>query len=576
MADVALLSASAGLTICISRHVGKDLSSKLPSLKISLGISLALFSLSFLEASPSSWLFLLDHGTSSDLHNRRGRFLVTSAYRLLLWMLCLWIVVVLPSRGGARLLAAMVERKLDPEQKYPTDYPWQLRYATRILLAVPLLAFRIVLVLFRRLRRNMGRRVLQAEPVLVMTHTSEGSRHGPSPTSGRNMVHIRPKNYSKWHIMTIGACFGTVSTMAILWSLGGFVMQSSSDKLQMLPTLVSWLCAVGLLLSSVLNGFGSVSLPHSCLAGIYLEPIGPEVIAKAQVELHKASLALASKHTELTSDMSSSTDIASMGRTFCTGHTNYGEEAVQRRHKVQQEIDFLETLVEELAEDVEEMKYAKVTAELARSPMGKIRSWLGVVFSIVLLVRLYTSFTSIWYGFNSPTTRRGDPITTALLWLTGHHLVSQADYNSLSQCVSLILTAFLSVSQVRTFVRTMSALNLRLLRFYRKCYCKSTSHTEEMSFKGTQIYTDLLAALMGCYFLSCVVLTKMNLPLEYRAGFSAAMGGTDFVVQNKVANSVFCASAAISATVLSLLFGIQRQNTKRHNADDTIGNLDAC
>jgi hypothetical protein len=68
----------------------------------------------------------------------------------------------------------------------------------------------------------------------------------------------------------------------------------------------------------------------------------------------------------------------------------------------------------------------------------------------------------------------------------------------------------------------------------------------------------------------------MNLPLEYRSNFSAAMGGINLVVQSKVANSCFCASAAFSATLLSLLFGIQRQNTKRHLADDTVGNLDAC
>jgi hypothetical protein len=348
-------------------------------------------------------------------------------------------------------------------------------------------------------------------------------------------------------------------------------MQPSLAEMQMLPTMVSWLCAVGLLLSSVLNGFGSVSLPHSCLSGIYLEPIGPEIIANAQVELHKASSALHTKRMELTSDTSSSTDLSSMGMRWSMG----SEESVQRRYKVQQEIDFLETLVEELGEDVREMKFAKVTAEMARTRMGRIRSWMGAVFSIVLLVRLYTSFTSIWLV---TTTRRGDPITTAMLWLTGHHLVNQQDYNSISQCVSLGLTAFLTASQVQSFLRTVSALNVRLLRFYRKCYCSSRSSAELVSLnkKGTQMYTDLLAALMGCYFLSCVVLTKMNLPLEYRSNFSAAMGGINLVAQNRVANSCFCASAALSATILGLLFGIQRQNTKRHIADDALGNLDAC
>jgi hypothetical protein len=70
-------------------------------------------------------------------------------------------------------------------------------------------------------------------------------------------------------------------------------------------------------------------------------------------------------------------------------------------------------------------------------------------------------------------------------------------------------------------------------------------------------------------------MTKRILPLEYRASFSRAMG-SEFVVQTAVANSAFCASAVMSAVVLGMLFGIQRQNTKRHITDDTIGSLDAC
>ena len=76
--------------------------------------------------------------------------------------------------------------------------------------------------------------------------------------------------------------------------------------------------------------------------------------------------------------------------------------------------------------------------------------------------------------------------------------------------------------------------------------------------------------------MSCIVMTKRILPLEYGSSFSRSMGGNEFVVQVAVANAAFCASAVVSAVVLGMLFGIQRQNTKRHVTDDTIGSLDAC
>ena len=538
---------------------------------------------------------MLHHDITQGPSNHRGNLAVSVAYRWILWTLCLWIVLVLPTLAGGRFLAAIAERQaqVDPEQKYPTGYQWQkhwlVRYGVRILMLVPILIFRLSCTLFRRLRRRWNRRIEQAEPILVMTNSNDGgsrpgSRHGPSPISrGRTPLRILKPSQSRRSFVIGGIC-GVVSTITILWTVGSFVMQSSSEEMQMLPTMVSWLCAVGLLLSSVLNGFGSVSLPHSCLAGIYLEPIRPEVIVTAEVELQKMTSSLVSKRAELAPDMSSpssSADLSSIGTRRWPAQNkksfaDYGSEDVsQRKLQVQNDVNFLETLVEELAEDIVEMKYSQETAALARTTMGKIRSWLGVIFSLVLLIRLYTSITSI-VRFNAATeTRRSDPITMGLLWLTGHHLVSQEDYDSLSQCVSLLLTAFLSVSQVRMFLRTVTALNLRLTRLYRNCNCKSRSQTKVL-FGGAQSYAHLLAALMGCYFLSCVVLTKMNLPLEYRSGFSTAMGGTDFVVQSTVANSVFCASAVISAIVLGLLFGIQRQNTKRHLVDDAAGNLDSC
>jgi len=578
MADLVLLGASVGLTICISRHI--DITSKVPSVKVALGLSLALFSLTILEATPSSFLVVLGH----DNDDSRKYLTITTAYGWLLWILSFLILVALPSAAGARLVLSLERRRVDDidDQKYHSHMNhWILRYigrGLRMLLAIPLIFIRVMFNMCQR--RIMSRR--KAEPVLVMSKggiTDGGSRHaGPQSTPARTKEH-------EWRSFTVGGICGVMTVIMVLWSLGSLMIQSPSSKL--LPTMVSWLCAVGLLLSSVLNGFGSVSLPHSCLVGLYLEPIGPDVIVRAQVELEKASTALADKRNELTltlsSSFSSSSDLTSIKRRTWAGSTNkkglteYGEEESQRRQKVQRDIEFLESLVDELTEDIADMRYSKFIGEQARTPMGKIRFYLGFVFSLILLIRLGTSFASIWRPPSEATTRRTDPITTALLWLTGHHLV-RVDYNALSQFVSLLLTAFLSMSQVRMFLRTMSALNRRLLGVYRKCQCKTRrQNTNRLPQEGTQqSYADLLAALMGCYFLSCIVMTKRILPLEYRASFSRAMGDNEFVVQTAVANSAFCASAVISAVVLGMLFGIQRQNTKRHVTDDTIGSLDAC
>jgi len=318
---------------------------------------------------------------------------------------------------------------------------------------------------------------------------------------------------------------------------------------------------------------------------------------------------------------------------------NHHNERKKQQDMLCQEVEFLETLCDELTEEIQEMHHAQETATKARTPMGRMKGWLGVLFSIILVVRLASAVSDIYKTYysspssnggsddvSSPTTiiqRRTDPITSALLWLMGHHLVSHEDYNTLSQCISLLMTALLSFSQLRMFLRTVAALNRRFAQAFQVCTKrrKNTHHLPTLaaavspsssttSLKApestassppsntsnsnnnnvSRVYSHMLGSLMGCYFLSCVVLTKRLLPPEYRSGFSAALGGTEYSVHSAVVNTTFCISAMLSASILGLLFGIQQQNTRRHASAATdlmiksdtaavsspLGNLDAC
>jgi hypothetical protein len=379
--------------------------------------------------------------------------------------------------------------------------------------------------------------------------------------------------------IVLGGFCGIMTALFLLQFLGSMVIHLHSQETNVLASVVSWLCATGLLISSSLNGFGSVSLPYSCLAGIFLERIGPEAIAKAEMELRHATKNMESKIAELHSDSFVSSGIGDSSvtrRRALAGKIAFAdfnsEESSRRKRALQEEIEFLDTLIEELKEDVVEMKYAQEQASSARTTWGKVRSYLGCLFSVVLLIRLYTASRSILLENIGPKPEQEDPITSTLLWLTGHNFVSTQDYNTLSQGISLMLTAVLSASQVRTFLRTVSAVNRRFTLIYRRC-CVQRLRTSD-GYLGdsdhNKIHSQVLAALTGCYFLSCVVLTKMNLPLQYRTSFAGALGGMEYTIRTPVVNLVFCGSAGISAMVLSLLFGIQRQNTKRHGDDEGV------
>ena len=92
---------------------------------------------------------------------------------------------------------------------------------------------------------------------------------------------------------------------------------------------------------------------------------------------------------------------------------------------------------------------------------------------------------------------------------------------------------------------------------------------DQNNMLNASITSWLLSGIMGSFFLCCLVLTKMNMPRDYRASFLAALKGSgDFSFDaTRTTNSVFAFSCIVSAAVLGSLFGIRRKTLGLHLAD---------
>lgn len=274
----------------------------------------------------------------------------------------------------------------------------------------------------------------------------------------------------------------------------------------------------------------------------------------------------------------------------------------QRKRKLAEEINFLDSLVEEMKEDIEDMKYTQKVEAASRTTMGRVNLFTGVFFSFILLMRLYSAFTAIMHQWNQDQSatedyqppRKRDSVTSLVLWLWGHHMVTEKDFAQVSQFISLFLTALLSFSQVRAFLRTLGAIHRRLSHL---CCVSSAVTTGSRNIRQSPrsgnsdlspsnagndenrsipahatglLHMHALAALMGSYFMACLILAKMMVPWEYRASFSGALGGFDaFAIQSDLITILYTFSAVVSTTVLALLFGIQKQNSLRHSVSWT-------
>ena len=610
--DVVLLIATVGGTSYLPRHflnqhrIQKNNESSLsmnhyywsgahsahnagPVVTLSLGLSLSLFALALLEAAPSSWLLLLREESVGEMDENRSSNRIAAAYKLVLWSMSAVVVFFIPSCCGTQMLvqrAFAFDQTVDQEERKKLSFkpsakikaghgPLQYIYKLCTILwqlTVPgiyfLIIFPIYHAIFSPLNRVLCRRRKEkGDPVLPVNFSnkeridsSEVPVRGTAGTkTGPVLLLLRDASFRRFAV--IGSLSGTFLVAAILAVTTPFVVETTSSHI--LVRLVSWLCATGILLSSVMNGFGSVSMPFSCLSGLFLNPVHPDSVANAEIELERARESLTDRRQEiktlaLTAVSSSSNRPPRASSSFSSskwslrrvmGHRSFsewGDEVSQRKQQLLIEIDFVEALIDEMTQDVEEMRYSQQVSAQARTTVGRIRSWIGVVFSVILLVRLWSAVSSVWhqYHFGFVEHRSGaDPITRLLLWLLGHEWVNREDMHTLSQFISLVLTAVLSSSQLRNFLRVTTAAHRRVGNIYRRCYCKpkciNTSISTDSSSNSSPskqtaafgmtiiaseyLFSHVVASLMCCY---CVNQNRPPVPVSHRLFGCSGSGGT--------------------------------------------------
>lgn len=585
--DVALFAVSGSLAVYLPRQVfGYQSRNEQLSMAVAIGLSLILFSLSILEAAPNSWLIIVSLDESFGVR-------ISFLYWLILWMLSAVILVIFPCLAGMTLAQSFGDlfRRGSDERNYRAwkktwmACPWWVRLLGGLVFLITQYIWKFFVMIF-----SYGRRK-NLDVVMTKSYSDDELRLSSSADLEFQTL-VQPSNQGDSITRRILGFMGSLAGVSIVILLSRlvapFVIFIDSDK-GYLPVLVSYLCAVGLVISSLLNGFGSVSFPYTCLAGLYVKPVRPEVFTRIEAELQSVRDAAATKRAELretkvTIDAGSTgyktkTSVLSNFTSKVQSFSSLGEGLQNRRQVLQNEVDFLDSLAKDMKDELDDLRVWQIKATKARTTEGRIRSGVGLVFSLVLLVRMGSIALHIGQGYLSDErsrhhgTQQNDMITSALLWLTGHDLVSKREYGMISQGVSLGLTAVLSFTQVRKFLHVVGVVNRKWQILYHKCYCvpsatPSTQSKDERSRFGTVaegVFSQVFAGASGCYFLSCIVLIKMMLPEEFCEGFSNALGGREvFSIHQAFVNRVFAWSACASLFVLAMIFGIQKQNNFRH------------
>lgn len=600
------------------------------TIRVAACVSFLLLALSIIDSVPMSWMMLMNEQW------------ISIAYRITLLSSVTCVLVIFPAGLGARLVggsSSSSRTTVDELRKSNTNLGtptarcrrpcWTTWFCWNLGSLVSKLAMLVCQnIIIRPINRLLGRRSnSNASPssssssILPTTVTTSPASNGVNGGTVFRFPNITPSVLHLRLIPALGSIVAVAVTITVMSTVSPWFVRTTSTTahhsfhtMPILSITVSWLCSVGIFLSSLVNGFGSVSLPYSCLAGLYLEPISDEAVSKAQQELKQTRKSIADSQNELAQINSggglspslilesptsggdkwkSSSSLASRWSFSSTSE----ERQTTRRKQLTQEIAFLTTLGQELEQEIYDMLQSKEMAAQARTRWGKIRSWIGISLSILLVIRLIGAAWFLWRhdhpAEKGSKTAGSDLVTMTVLFLIGHNYVSQQQYNTLSQVISLVLTAYLSVSQVRTFVRAVDAVHRRLQQCWRPCY--PDDHIDDSSLRFMSLhsrlrssaYAPIVASLMCCYFLACVVLTKLLVPSAYRRALALALETTSMHssamaaaasdvadeeqllrfflrIRSYAVNSVFLATALVSMVCLGMMLGLQRHQSMRH------------
>jgi hypothetical protein len=196
------------------------------------------------------------------------------------------------------------------------------------------------------------------------------------------------------------------------------------------------------------------------------------------------------------------------------------------------EVRTLEDLQVQLVTEVNELYRAKEISERVVTCKARMANAFGQAFSVFWVLKLTLASFNVVFK-KSPET---DPITRIIRFLLQNGFNVSVNLQVLSQQVTFVFVGIVIAAQIRGFV-------LHITTAFDKLRGRNS-----VAVSGFLI--PLVTEVMGMYFMSSVLLMRMNLPLEYRTILTRALGDIDFQFYHRWFDFIFVSSAAVSLLIL--------------------------
>nr|XP_023015335.1 Golgi pH regulator isoform X2 [Leptinotarsa decemlineata] len=320
--------------------------------------------------------------------------------------------------------------------------------------------------------------------------------------------------------------------LIIFWKIGDpFPIMNPKQGVLSMEQLVSRIGVIGVTVMALLSGFGAVNYPYTSMAYFMREVSEADVVSIEKrlmqtmdmILIRKKRIAIAKKQS-LENGKDTIKKTSFWGILSPSGLNRNQENITQLRL----EIEGLETLSRTLFLEVHENRNMLERIEWSKTWKGIYFNFLGYIFSGYCLWKIFICTVNIVFdrvGKKDPVTRG---IEIAIHWMGWNF-----DVNFWSQQVAFYLVGCIVVTSIRGFIITLT-------KFFNRM----------SSSKSSNIIVLVLAQIMGMYFVSSVLLLRMNMPVQYRAIITQVLGALQFNFYHRWFDVIFLVSALGSIVTL--------------------------
>ncbi|EDV26153.1 uncharacterized protein TRIADDRAFT_23402 [Trichoplax adhaerens] len=309
------------------------------------------------------------------------------------------------------------------------------------------------------------------------------------------------------------------------WKLGDpFPILSRKHGILSIEQLVSRVGVIGVTIIGILSGFGAVNCPYTYMA-VFTRNISDGDIYSLEKRITQTiDMILTKKKRYIKFGTAATQEQKKSRMQFVWNMISGGSAGSENISHLKNEVDALEELSRQLFLESVDMHATKARIAYSRTLKGRYFNLMGYFFSLYCIWKIFICTINIVFDRVGKT----DPVTRGFEILV-NYLGFDVDVKFWSQHVSFFLVGIMIVTSIR-------GLLITLTKFFNAI----------SSSKSSNAIVLCLAEIMGMYFVSSVVLMRMNVPAKYRLIITKVLGDLQFSFYHRWFDVIFLISALSS------------------------------